>query len=147
MAEIEISDSIKVSGFTLIEVLVAIAIFSIGFLALGSMHISATNNNLSAGMRLEGTTLAARQMEQLMIADYNDAQLTPGSHLRSDFTAPSGSYNFYTVLWNVAQDEALPGTKTINVTVCWQKNSNAPANCNPAPRRKMVNLGFIRADL
>ena len=49
MAEIEISDSIKVSGFTLIEVLVAIAIFSIGFLAVGSMHISATSNNLSAG--------------------------------------------------------------------------------------------------
>ena len=46
-------------GFTLIEALFAIAIFSIGILAVSSMQISAINNNASARMRTEATMLAS----------------------------------------------------------------------------------------
>ena len=38
-------------GFTIIEVLMAMAIFLIGFLAVGSMQISAVNGNKSARRR------------------------------------------------------------------------------------------------
>ena len=35
-------------GFSLIEVLIAMAIFAVGFLALASMQVSATNGNTLA---------------------------------------------------------------------------------------------------
>ena len=40
-------------GFTLIEVLIAMAIFSIGILAVGAMQISSTNSNAGARIQTE----------------------------------------------------------------------------------------------
>jgi hypothetical protein len=98
-------------------------------------------------MRMEATILGATEMEELMTVNYSDAKLAAGSHSRSAYTAPSGIYNLYTVLWDVADNEPLPNTKTINITVCWEKNRHAPADCSLAPQKKSVSLNFIRADL
>jgi type IV pilus modification protein PilV len=81
-------------GFTLIETLIAIAIFSIGILAVGSMQISAINNNASARMRTEATILASETVEQLMsLEDYNDFLLGTDTQSASSptiFTVYSG---------------------------------------------------------
>ena len=60
-------------GFTIIEVLMAMAIFLIGFLAVGSMQISAVNGNKSARMRTSASVLAADIVEQLMRCPYKSS--------------------------------------------------------------------------
>ncbi len=52
-------------GFTLIEVLIGIAIFAIGFLAVGAMQIRALNYTTSSGNTSEALELASAHAEYL----------------------------------------------------------------------------------
>ena len=52
-------------GFTLIEVLIAIAIFSIGILAVGSMQLWNTKNNTTGNITTQATMLARQKIEEL----------------------------------------------------------------------------------
>jgi prepilin-type N-terminal cleavage/methylation domain-containing protein len=68
-------------GFTLIEVLIAMAIFSIGILAVGSMQLSATRGSSSARLSTEAVILAQSQAETLILLPYNSSPaLDTGSH-------------------------------------------------------------------
>ena len=55
-------------GFTLIEVLIAVAIFSIGILAVGSMQIGSTGRNTGARISTEASIWSRDQVESLMLA-------------------------------------------------------------------------------
>ena len=100
-------------GFTFVELLIVIGIFSIGILAVASMQVTSINANASARMSGEATTLAANQLEALMASDYTDEPLNPGSH-----TLVQGAY---TINWVVTESDIdSDGTnesKTVNVTV------------------------------
>ncbi len=114
-------------GFTLLEVLFALAIFSIGILAIAGLQISSINGNSSARMQTEATTLAVDRLEQLSARPYNHADLDPNNNPHQ---ATSGSY---TIVWNVSDDVPMAETKTINITV-------TAAN----PNAKDVSLNLIR---
>ncbi len=95
-------------GFTLIEVLIAMAIFSIGILAVGAMQISSANNNTGARIQTEEYTWVVDQIERLTGLGYEDPDLDAGGH--------SISRSPYTVSWAVAVDMPVEGAKTIAVT-------------------------------
>jgi prepilin-type N-terminal cleavage/methylation domain-containing protein len=57
-------------GFTILEIMLAIGILSIGLLAIASMQISAVRGNSSARDISEAATLAELQMETLMSLPY-----------------------------------------------------------------------------
>lgn len=109
-------------GFTLIEALIAIAIFSIGFLAAAAMQINALNKTNSARRVTEALTLAEDQVELLRAMPfYDDDEDLDGDgnvdawDIRPDLTAASASNphmtdlpNPYTVRWTVVDDEPLP---------------------------------------
>ena len=95
-------------GFTLIEVLIAIAIFSIGILAVGAMQVSSTNNNAGARIQTEEYTWVVDQIERLTGLEYDDPDLDAGGH--------SIARSPYTVSWTVAEDLPVDGTKSIAVT-------------------------------
>jgi len=63
------------NGFTLLEVIIAIVIFSIGLLAVASMQMSAIKGNHFSGTLTEATNWAADQMEQLLSKDFTDPEL------------------------------------------------------------------------
>jgi type IV pilus assembly protein PilV len=97
-------------GFSLIEVLIAMAIFSIGILAVGSMQLSTSKNN-TTGNELTGATMLARQkIEELKTLDPDDlgsadGNDTVGIYDRGWVTDPiSGSSSAYklivTVKWS-----------------------------------------------
>jgi type II secretion system protein I len=66
-------------GFSLIEVLIAMAIFSIGILAVGSMQLSTSKNN-TTGNELTGATMLARQkIEELKTLDPDDLGSADGN--------------------------------------------------------------------
>ena len=54
-------------GFTLIEVLIAIIVLSVGILAAASMQISALGGNLLAARTTSASSLAAATIEELML--------------------------------------------------------------------------------
>ena len=126
------------AGFSLIEVLIALTVFSIGILAVASMQTTATGGNAKARYISEATGWAVDRMEVLLNLDYNDpllddaagtnggtAGLDDGLKLPDDTwktgavsdgsaTSTDGSY---TIAWNVAADSPVPSTKTIRVIV------------------------------
>jgi prepilin-type N-terminal cleavage/methylation domain-containing protein len=95
-------------GFTLVEVMIGMAIFLIGFLAVGAMQLSAVNGNTGAREATEAATRATSQLETLIALPY-DSIVTGGP-------VTDGAY---TVSWAVDDDTPLPNTKTITVTVDW----------------------------
>jgi prepilin-type N-terminal cleavage/methylation domain-containing protein len=113
-------------GFTLIEVMIALAIFSIGILAIAGMQISSINGNSSARMQTEATTLAVERLERLIALPYDDAELDPGNQ-------PPVTSGSYTIVWSVIEDVPIPLTKTIKITVTADN-----------PNAKDVSLNFIR---
>ena len=95
-------------GFTLMEVMIGMAIFLIGFLAIGSLQTKAFYGNSTAREATEAATRVSDQLETLISMPYNSivdgGPVTDGA---------------YTVSWTVLNDTPLPNTKTITVTVNW----------------------------
>jgi type IV pilus assembly protein PilV len=114
-------------GLTLIEVLIALAVFSIGVLAIGSMQIKAINGNASARMQTEATAYAVDRVERLLALPYDDPNL---DELNNPHQAIDESY---TIVWNVTDDVPINDTKTIKISVI-------PAN----PNARTVSLSFIK---
>ena len=118
----------------------ALAIFSIGILAVGSMQISAINNIASARMRTEATILASETVEELMsLEDYNDPLLG------TDTQSASSANNIYCLEWSTTEDSPITSTKTITLSVRW--TDGEPGCGNFDQKEKQVNLDFIRANI
>ena len=110
-------------GFTLVEVMIGMAIFLIGFLAVGSLQTKAINGNSGAREATEAATRATDQLETLIAMPYNS--IDDGGPVTN---------GAYTVSWEVLDFAAspttvLPNTKTITVTVTW---------LDPGPRSFVV---------
>ena len=117
-------------GFTLIEALIAIAIFSIGFLAVASMQINALNHTTNARQTTEGMEIASRQAEILQglpfypdfededgAAKFNDhADLAEGNNPHTRIVEDYGME--YEVQWTVTdltdQDHTVLSIHTDN---------------------------------
>jgi len=118
-------------GFTLLEVIVAISILTIGLLAVASMQVSAIKGNTLAFGITEATSWASDQIEKLIVLPYDHADLqdtdgdgASGLEDASEATddnpnTPPPTHGKYKVYWNVAVDDTADGTKTVNVIVTW----------------------------
>ena len=102
------------NGFTLLEVIIALFIFSVGLLAVASMQMSAIKGNYFSGTLTEASNWAADQMETLMSLPYTEDDLAAGDH--PDVPLEEG---IYTITWNVLEDDTTNNTKTIAITVAW----------------------------
>ena len=105
-------------GFTFVELLMVIAIFSIGILAVASMQVTSMNANASARMSGEATALAANQIEALMALDYNTAAELSTDPVDNPHVLNKGAYQ---VNW-IVTDSDIDGdgtneSKTVVVTV------------------------------
>ena len=97
-------------GFSLIEIMIALAIFSIGILGVASMQILSVNYNSHARRTTEGTSLGVERMERLMTLPYADADL-------NDTTNPHKvKSGIYDITWNITDNI---DNKSINMTVSW----------------------------
>jgi type II secretion system protein I len=102
-------------GFTLIEVLIGMAIFSIGILAVAAMQMTATNGNASARRITEATALAENQIEHLMQLSNDHADLNPATNPHEI------NHGSYTINWNVTDidldSDGTNDSKTVDVSV------------------------------
>jgi type IV pilus modification protein PilV len=126
----------SVAGFTLIEVLIAIVILTVGLLAVGTMQISAIRGNFMGGNTSIALSLASEKMEDLLNRDYNHADLNDGVSANNSTLSSTTSVDheesiseegmvgagaFYRRIWNIA-DQASPTTKSVMVIVTWENN-------------------------
>jgi type II secretion system protein I len=113
---------IDIKGFTLIEVLIVMAIFSIGILAVAAMQMTSTKGNASARRITEETALAENQIENLMQLSYDHADLNSANNPHESIQGP------YIINWNVTEidldEDGTNDSKTVDVTVNWINGRN-----------------------
>ena len=100
-------------GFTIIEVLFVIVIFSISLLAIGTLVVSAINGNATARRATEASSWASDRIEKLMAVAYESLDSSPAPIVQGG----------YSLSWTVISESPLPNVKTVEVTV-----SNARGN-------------------
>lgn len=96
-------------GFTILEVVVALAIFSVGVMAIAGLQVSATNGDLRARLATEAATLAHDQAENLLSIHYDPDVAPPIEEFRDITVANYDSFptnrettvGRYTVDWLV----------------------------------------------
>jgi type IV pilus assembly protein PilV len=78
-------------GFTLIEVVIAMAILSIGILAVTAMQIEAIRGNADASVRSQANAVALSVLEELKRLPFDDANLTAGANLNAGMAIAGGT--------------------------------------------------------
>lgn len=99
-------------GFTLLEIIMAVSILSIGILAVASMQGAALKGDSFAQSRTEGSTYGQDMLEELLTIPYDDAKLNNNATDSVD----DGDYRTeYLVV-----DGTILNTKKITVTVSYR---------------------------
>jgi type IV pilus assembly protein PilV len=104
-------------GFTLIEIMIALVVMSIGLTALAAVQISAIRGNAFSKRMTTAVSIADGKMEQIKNSSYASIISEPSIQI------PQSNMNFtmqVTVTNNIAP---LTNTKTVNVTVSWSEGS------------------------
>ena len=116
----------KNQGFQLLEIMVAIAIFSIGFLAVGRLMVSTVRNNTTAHILTQATLLAEETLEALKKDSL--ASLAPGGPY-NDPQNPvdewGNSGGIYIRSWVIDDPVGLNTSRRIRVTIHWERLGQA----------------------
>ena len=108
------------SGFTLIEVLVAISLMSIALLGFASVGVNAIRDDSFSRKTNVALALAQAKLEQLRSLPYSNSQWTSGSHTESDLDEDGNADGEYTRSWVVTLDyNGHSGLRRVSVTVSW----------------------------
>jgi len=146
-------------GFTLIEIMIAMMVLSIGLLGIASMQIKAVQGNTASMGLTEAAILGQNQIESLMSMKYlnnllndmdgdgnNGAGLgdsgpdTIWGTADDNDTGVNADYSFiqgrYTIDWNVSVGFPIANTKTIRVLINWVENGQS----------KILSIDYIKFD-
>ena len=140
------------SGFTLLEVMIALFLLAFGMLGVATMQVSAIQGNSRGRQISEATDVASALMETLLSRAYDDDCLRDingdatldsawaGRDLPNPDSAgicPNVPVNLppaYNLFWNVIEDSPQVGTKTIRIFV-------------EAPQTATFSIDMIRTDM
>ncbi len=138
----------KEKGFTLLEVLIAIMIFIFGILVVGNMQITSIQGNSFAKSITEASVNAQNQIENLInskysdfnditgdgVAGLNNTSTNPNDQNAADYYRQNGRY---TIVWNIADNYPVSGTKTARVIVMW----------NERGRQKQIVFDIVKPNI
>jgi prepilin-type N-terminal cleavage/methylation domain-containing protein len=132
------SKSNNQSGFTIIEVMFAISIFAIGFLAISSLQYTASRNNRTASEITLAVTIATDRMESLMALPFNHEDLNPDSNPHPE---SQGKYDLQWVVADVDMNvDGVNDAKTVSMTISWERLAQPGANA------RTITIDFIKPD-
>ena len=125
-------ESNRTRGASLIEVLIAILLFSLGTLTALTTTLTSFQANNQARAIDGGANLARTYLDQLVALDYNDPKLNDnkadgpaGLLAETPGTADSSeTVGRFLVCWNVAENLPVNNVKTISVIVSWQMGAD-----------------------
>ena len=108
------------AGLTLIETLIALAIFSIGILGVAQLQIWNIKNNTTGNITTQATMLARTQLEELKnISDVTS--LTNGADANNPIDANGNAGGIYTRSWTISNPHGGSMSRQIQVTVSWNR--------------------------
>jgi len=105
-------------GFTLLEVLISIAILSIGLLGMAALTVGTIKGNELSNDLTTATTLAQDQMEDLRRQGYSGIPAADTT-TTEDYNSISGYADYKRVTQTEIGVPAV-GMKTVTVTTSWQ---------------------------
>ncbi len=111
-------------GFTLLEVLIAMVVMSVGLLGVSTVLTHTTQQQSVNANRAMATSLARVQLEQMKRTAYAD--VLTANYPQEVYGTIVGSEQFQrTVTIGIGDDTPLPTTKTVTVTVTWRDPSGS----------------------
>lgn len=136
--EVSIGDIKSDSGFSLIEILIALSIFAIGILAVATLQVSANLASRNSADITQASSLASSQLEEIMHLPFLHSALDPASNPHSK------SSGKYLIEWRVTNtdldSDGVFESKTIDLAVSWKRLFA------PGPDQKQVKVVFIKHD-
>jgi len=128
------------SGFTLVETTISLVVMMVGSLAISSLFLFSTQNNIGGGERALAMAVAQQQLEQIRSVTYEDVTLNIGT-TSTTVTNGSRSYAVETVVANETNtDNSNKNLRRITITV-------TPQTAGPAWMRTPVVLVSQRSTL
>ena len=125
-------------GMTLLEVVIALAIFSIGIMAIASLQVNSTNGDTRARLATEAANVAHDVAERLLTMTYDpDPAMTVQEFDTTDTTFPTGredTIGRYTYDWIVEPHSDIPNALRITVQTRWEYFGN----------EKVYELEFVK---
>jgi len=114
-------------GFSLIEVIVALVVLTIGVLAVNAMQTVSIRGNKTANDITKATSWSADEVERIWRMNYDDlveSGVANGKDGLDDTAAPDAVVDNdpgsdFTIVYNVAADYPMPNIKTVHVIVTW----------------------------
>lgn len=117
------------SGFTIIEVLVAVTIFTIGILSANIMQITSIQGDATGSRITESSNWAAGRVEQLINSGYANINDTTGDGAAGmGYTDGAGNPadgsdaspdGVYQIFWNVTDGQVVSRVKAVRVITRW----------------------------
>ncbi len=111
-------------GFTLLEVLIAVVILSLGLLGLSAMTIATIRGQAFSEKMTTATNLAQEKMEEIKSSDYTN--ITQASYPVEDYNTIVGFSQFRREV-TISNAPIANNTKAAIVSVIWKrKNGGVP---------------------
>jgi len=125
MAAQETGQSLKKNqgGFTLIEIMVAIVILSIGLLGMASLTVGIIKGNKLSSNLSTATTLGQDKMEDIRRLGYSGTPATTLTVTQNYNTITD--YGGYKRVTETTIDSPAAGMKTITVTTYWDSDAHS----------------------
>ncbi len=104
-------------GFTLLEVLIAIVILSVGLLGMGALVVGIINANRLSKDMTTATTLAQDKMEDIQRVGYANT----AAETMATMPSPFSDYKREVKVTDLTVTDLSPPTdmKTVRVKICW----------------------------
>ena len=122
-------------GSTLIELMIALVMLTVGILAVGQLFPAGSRSQQQAHMTTSGDYYAQEKIEQLAGNSWTDASLSAGRHPASGFEALGSSGQWQRFYQVEAMAAPLGNLKKVTVTVQWNYLGNRSVTSTTYVRR------------
>jgi Tfp pilus assembly protein PilV len=106
-------------GSTLIELMIALVMLTVGILAVGQLFPAGSRSQLQSRMTTAGNYYAQEKLEQLAACSWTDASLTDGRHPASGSEALGSMGQWHRFYEVSTMASPLNNLKKVTVTVQW----------------------------
>jgi prepilin-type N-terminal cleavage/methylation domain-containing protein len=105
--------AVREAGFSLVEVIIALAVFMVGALTLALVMPMATRRIVTASSQTRASELSAECAEHILVTPWDDADLNAGSH-----NDPANPHDrVYYVSWAVVDSVPVVNCKRVTINV------------------------------
>ncbi|MBU4318465.1 MAG: prepilin-type N-terminal cleavage/methylation domain-containing protein [Proteobacteria bacterium] len=105
-------------GFTVLEVVVAATILSMGLIGTATLMIHSINRNKNSGEMALATTMAQKKMEEIRQMAYHGLGSEGSLSIEAFHTIPDNP--FFQREVSVSSIPGVPGVKAVTVNVSWK---------------------------